>query len=531
MSYLFNLIIRIAAAIISGILLSAAFPAYHFSFLAWIALVPFFVVITRCRPVTAFCIALIFGFFFFTGVFYWIFDLPKYTMLHHMILGVYLCPMTGLLALIISFIAKRHSALLAFMTAPFLWVIYEYIRSTLSFLSLPWGLLAHTQYLNPPIIQIASLTGVSGVSFLIVLVNSALACLIHLGIDRLKPSVSITGRRVSPKEALTLVASTAAVALIVLIYGYTMISRPITGQRVKVALVQGNIDQSRKWDPKYAKKIMRTYADLTNKASFDKPDLIVWPETATPRSISIDQRLYNRIQTITKTAGTPLLIGSAQVAKFKVNDPKSSRYFNSAHLILPQSGKKGAQRYDKVRLLPFGEYLPYKETIPWSYIHVPEVDHYLPGKEFTIFDLNDYRFGVTVCWENIFSQIVRQFVKGGAQFIINLTNEAWFGESAAPYQFLSMSVFRAVENKIFIVRCTNTGISCFIDPCGRIVERLEDESGKDIFIRGILKGSVVPLENKTLYMQFGDWFVWLNILGLLFILFVSLLKKRQLNSR
>ena len=151
----------------------------------------------------------------------------------------------------------------------------------------------------------------------------------------------------------------------------------------------------------------------------------------------------------------------------------------------------------------------------------------MPGKTFTTFNLDAHQFAVTICWENIFSDIVRQFVKEGARFIINLTNEAWFGESAAPYQFLSMSVFRAVENKIYIIRCANTGISCFIDPHGRIVDRVKNNSGHDIFVRGILTANIVPQNHKTLYMQYGDWFVWMNLIGMVLTLLASFFKKSR----
>jgi len=143
--------------------------------------------------------------------------------------------------------------------------------------------------------------------------------------------------------------------------------------------------------------------------------------------------------------------------------------------------------------MPFGEYLPHEDVIPWSWIKAGAIGNYLPGTEYTVFQLPEGRLSVTICWENLFSNLVRQFVKRGAQFIVNITNEAWFGETAAPYQFLSMSVFRAVENRVYVVRCANTGISCFIDPCGRVVDRVKDENGRDIFVRGIVTGSVIPL--------------------------------------
>jgi len=151
---------------------------------------------------------------------------------------------------------------------------------------------------------------------------------------------------------------------------------------------------------------------------------------------------------------------------------------------------------------------------------------YTPGTEFTVFRLPEIQFSVTICWGNIFPDLVRQLVRGGVQLIVNITNEAWFGKTAAPYQFLSMSVFRAVENGVYVVRCANTGVSCFIDPYGRVAGRLTDENDHDIFIRGVLTGSVVPLESATFYTRHGDWLAWVSIPWAAALLLLALLRKK-----
>ena len=185
---------------------------------------------------------------------------------------------------------------------------------------------------------------------------------------------------------------------------------------------------------------------------------------------------------------------------------------------------KISQQYDKIILFPFGEYLPYKDKIPWHYINVPDVGNYIRGKEFKVFRLPEFQFSVTICWEDLFSDFVRQFVKAGAQFIVNITNEAWFGPTGAPYQFVSMSVFRAVENRVFVIRCTNTGISCFIDPNGRIINTVRDKIGKEVFIRGVASSSIIPQNSSTVYTRFGDWFVWVSVLMSFSFLLLSLIK-------
>jgi apolipoprotein N-acyltransferase len=319
----------------------------------------------------------------------------------------------------------------------------------------------------------------------------------------------------------------ASLLLFTLVYGYFTVTNPIVGNKVKISLVQGNIEQKKKWDPKYAREIMQIYGELTQEVSKDKPALIIWPETATPGSVTQNPMLSVEIKKIAKNAGAYLLLGSAQHQKFAPKGANKPKYFNSAYLIDSDPKVIKNQRYDKIRLFPFGEYLPYKEIIPWSLIKVFSLDSYTPGKEFTVFEHPDFRFGVTICWENVFPDLVRQFVKRGAQCIVNLTNEARFEKTAAPHQLVSMSVFRAVENRIYVVRCANTGVSCIIDPHGRIVDRIKDERGDDTFVRGTMTGWVIPLDSKTIYTQYGEWLVWLAMVGSAFFLVVAALKRRK----
>jgi apolipoprotein N-acyltransferase len=153
--------------------------------------------------------------------------------------------------------------------------------------------------------------------------------------------------------------------------------------------------------------------------------------------------------------------------------------------------------------------------------------NYLSGKEHTIFKLLDFRFGVTICWENLFPDLVRKFVGRGAQFIVNITNEARFGKTAAPHQLASISVFRAVENGIFVIRCANTGVSCIIDPYGRMVDRVKDIKGHDIFVRGVLEGQIVPLESRTIYTRYGDILVWISFLVSMGVLTIALFRRNR----
>jgi apolipoprotein N-acyltransferase len=523
--HLLNVIIAFSISILSGVLLGASFPPFDLHFVAWIALVPLFLVIARSSPKYSFVWSLLAGIIFFTGAFSWITEIARFAFPHHAVLLIYFGTYFGFFGLAFSFISRRWGVTPALVAAPFVWVSLEYIRSNLAFVAFPGGLLAHTQYQNTSLIQIASVTGAYGISFLVVMVNSAVAALLLYSTHGSeKTETSLGYLKVSKRGMVAITFTVSALTALTVLYGYLVVTKSITGKPMKVAVVQGNIEQHKKWDRKYANFIMGTYAHLTQEVAKDQPALIIWPETATPRAISRDLRLQRQVRRIAQEAGTYLLLGSAQHQKFKGKAHKKTKYFNSAFLIPPEPRTKN-QRYDKILLMPFGEYLPLEEVVPWSYINVPHVGSYMPGKDSTIFKLPTSSFGVTICWESIFPDLVRQFVKNGAQFIVNMTNEAWFGKTAAPYQFVTMNVFRAVENRVYVVRCANTGISCFIDPYGRIVDRVKDSKGQDIFVRGVLTGSVIPQDSKTIYTRCGDLLAWLSLLCSAVFLLIAFLKK------
>jgi apolipoprotein N-acyltransferase len=506
---------------LSSLLLVLSFPNFDQGFLAWVGLLPLLIAIHDKSLRVGFFLSLVWGILFFLGIFYWILEVQGYTLFHHGLLAIYLGLYFGLFGFVFNFILKRVNILAALLAAPFLWVSLEYIRSNLSFLSLPLGLLGYSQYRYPIVIQIASLAGAYGVSFLIVLVNAALASL-FIGIGRQKKSLSSEPWKVPGR--LALVTPATLLLILTFLYGYVALTHTITGNKIKIALAQGNIEQTKKWDPRYARHIMQTYSELTEQAASNQPSLVIWPETATPGSISLDPIVYAQIKDIANKSGIHLLLGSAQHQKFEGKEAKGIQYLNSAYLISPDPQVIKNQRYDKIRLFPFGEYLPFKEMIPWWLINIRDSGSYTAGNDLTIFELPAFRFGVTICWENVFPDIVLQAVKRGAQFIVNMTNEARFGKTAAPYQLAAVSVFRAVENRIFVIRCANTGVSCIIDPYGRITNRIKDERGQDIFIKGILSGWVVPLESKTFFTRYGDWSVWVSFSGSGLFLFMAFLK-------
>lgn len=517
---------EIVCLILSPAMLVLSFPRFNLGFLAWIGLVPLFLAMNRKSPRRSLLLCLFCGMLFFMGIFRWILVVPGYTIFHHAFLALYLGSYFGCFGLVFGLVSRRWGRTQAMFAAPFIWTALEYLRSNFSFLALPWGLLAHSQFQYPVIIQIASVAGTYSISFLIVLVNSAVAALL-LGTRSRAFALTYEEERtaISARETRILVSIAFLSFASAVTYGYYVLPDRIEGNRVKISMVQGNVEQFKKWDPFFALEIRKIYMDLTKKVSNDQPKLVIWPETATPGSITMDPIFFRQLIDMTQRTGIPLLLGSAQNQKLSGSKERDRDYYNSAFLIGVNSPLR-IQRYDKMQLFPFGEYTPYKEIIPWSLINVPVRGNYNSGKEYRIFEHPDFRFAVTICWENVFTELVREFVKCGAECIVNLTNEAHFGNTVAPHQLVAISVFRAVENRVFVVRCANTGVSCIIGPYGRIVDRVKDEKGRDTFIRGTLTGWIVPMQSKTLFTEYGNVLVWICVFGSMGFLLTAVLKRK-----
>jgi len=378
-------------------------------------------------------------------------------------------------------------------------------------LGLPWALLGHSQYVNLAVIQIASITGVYGVTFLVVLVNAALAEIIQNPASSVKPA-----------------AVTLSIVGLSLTYGMTLLSARGPSRTLRVTVTQGNIPQRLKWDPKWWKHNLEKHVRLTNEATRkNNASLVVWSEASVPGDISKDLYLLSTLTALAKDTRSHLLLGSSVRPKFGSREFKTRYWFNSAFLLSPQRGIVGS--YKKIYLLPFSEYLPHRDTFPWPSRLAMAAGMFKPGEEYTIFDVPGARFGVVICWENLFPDLVRQFVKNGAEFMVNITNEGWFGETAAPYQFLAMNVFRAVENRRSIARSANTGISAFVDPYGRILAKIEDEKRKDIFVEGHRTADVPLSGEKTFYTVYGDVWAYSNLFAAVIMAGLSF-RRRKVRS-
>jgi len=499
------------ASILSGALLIFPFPRYDVSWLVWVGLVPLLIAISGRSLKTGFFSSYLCGVVFFTGVFSWAFAIPGYKPVHQALLAFYASFYFAFFGLIFAHIGKRSGQTYAHLAAPFIWIGLEYIRSNLTFLALPWPLLSHSQYQHPLIIQFAAVTGAYGVSFLIVLVNSAIAAMLLPFFFRPVQNGPTDIRMITTRGRIALAGLTAIMVAIVLIYGSVVLSKPLTGRKIKLSVLQGNIDKKNEdKSATYNRYVLQRYTDLTLQAARDKPALIVWPEAATPGFILRSMRAYSKILAIVQKVKIPFFIGSSEFSKFSKDPAVWGKSGNTAIFISPEGKVLG--QYLKIRLLPFAEYLPYEGTFAWPEFIIPRKrrNWEYPGKEYTLFNLDGAKFGAIICWENAFPDLFRQFVKNGANFMLNLTNEGWFGQTAAPYQFLAMCVFRSVENRISMARAANTGISCFIDPYGRITGRVW-KNNKDIFVDGYLTGEIQLSQQKTFYTNYGNIFVYITL--------------------
>jgi apolipoprotein N-acyltransferase len=376
----------------------------------------------------------------------------------------------------------------------------EYVRSHL-FTGFGWALLGHSQYLNLPIIQIADITGAYGVSFVAMMVNVVIYTLLN--------GEAKKGARAF--FVLLLIISG------VLGYGYLKLNNTEAAKGdLKISLIQGNIPQKMKWDSEFIDHIWSVYSTLTREAGRDNPDLIIWPETALPGYME-DRELYKAVAQLARNTGSALLIGAPS---YRESD---EAIFNSAFLI--GEGGDIIERYDKLHLVPFGEYIPFSRYIGFirKVINKP-IGTFGKGDEYTIFELeNGLRFGVLICFEDIFANHVRRFAARDADFMVNITNDAWFMKTAAPYQHTQSSVFRAVENRMPLVRAANTGLSCFIDRTGRIFDSVK-VGADEIFVAGYKTNKIDMFNAKSPYTRFGNIFVFLCALA---VIIDSILSRRS----
>lgn len=494
-------------AIVASLLLVLSFPGFNIWLLAWIGFVPLLFAVEKQKPFSAFLISYLAGFLFFLGTIYWLMHVSLPGML---VVVAYLSLYFGLFGLIVNieFRSKKpntqYSVLNTLFLIPAAWVALEWLRAHV-LTGFGWATIGYSQSFNLPVIQIADITGVYGVSFLIVMSNTG----IFLTIKNFK----------AKKDNVTVLFIAAILILAAFAYGIFRLNNIFTGERLRVAVVQGNIPQKEKWDPRFADMIMAKYELLTRNAASEKPDLIIWPESSVPGFVEQEKELFEKVRNLSIEINTQLLVGSPRYEDTKTG----TVYYNSAFLFLKDG--RIQDHYDKLHLVPFGEYVPLKNLFFFVHKFAPRpIGDFSAGKEFTVFKFFVVRtakekemnwqfmkkasFSSLICFEDIFPDIARGFVNRNANFLVNITNDAWFGKSSAAYQHAQASIFRAVENRINVLRAANTGLSCFIDQKGRIVGRVASD-GKDLFVGGFKVNDIILSRIKTIYTIYGDIFAYL----------------------
>jgi apolipoprotein N-acyltransferase len=513
----------ILLAATTGVLLPYCFPRYDLGLLAWVALIPLHVALEGLsRRRQAFWLGWIAGIISSTGIMAWVVTAMNtygkvplvFSYGIMLLLTAYLGLYVGLYSAgVVWFrmLVPRYGQ----FAAPCLWVALELLR-TYVLSGLPWSLLGYSQYRQLDVIQIADHLGVYGVSFLVVLTNVALAEL-YLWLMPL-----FRGFRPArlPWELVTTAAMLVGLSWA---YSTSLIAREgieSSKATLQVGVVQPNIDQAVKWDQGFRDETIRRYDRLTESFGYGA-DLIVWPEAATPFIYEREPVYQLQLVAMANRAGAPLLFGSPAV---RFDADRKPFLLNSAYLLSPDGQLLG--RYDKQHLVPFGEYIPLKSSLLFFLEKMVEgIGDFQAGLGPTIlsFQLKEsngadparrVKFGVVICYEVIFPDLVRRVAASGAEFLVTITNDAWFGDSSAPAQHFSMVVFRSVENHLAFARAANTGISGFIDPFGRII------AASPIFMQTALQGEIAVRQTQTFYSRHGDVFAYgCMLISLLFCLY------------
>ncbi len=474
-------------AVGAGAVLALAFPSLDWEGAAWVALAPLVAMAVGRSPRAALGWGWLTGFTFFLLLLRWLdFTFRVYsaipwpvTWLPTMLLAAYCGLYFGVFAGAISWVATGWGPSAALLVAPFVWVAGEWIRGLLMG-GFPWGNLAYSQYRQLAVIQIAELAGADGVSFLVLAVNAALAACVLLPLRRALVACGLAG---------ALLAGS-------LVFGIWRLGEA-RGPEVTVGIMQPAIEQPLKWSAEHASATLAIYAELTRAAARQHPGLIVWPETASPTLLRQDPTLLAGLREISASFGVPILVGSVDVGAGGPSDVRNTAF------LLTERGIVG--RYDKIHLVPFGEYVPLSGVIGFVRGWAEFISELTPGTRAVVFSGPPAPFGVVICYEGIFPALVRRFVEGGARFMVNMTNDAWFGRTSGPLQHLAMYPFRAVEHRVAVVRAANTGVSAFIAPTGEIVRSL------GLFERGTLVQAVPLRTRQTLYTQIGAWLAYLSL--------------------
>jgi apolipoprotein N-acyltransferase len=502
----------VPASVLSGILLALAYPRADLGAVAFVALVPFLLALRNCGRRAGLVRGYACGLAFFTALLYWI---PRVMVVHG---GLHRAAAIPILALLVAYLATyvalfavavgvawRRFGPLSLLAAPVLWVGLELVRGR-ALTGFPWGLLGYSQYRDLPLLQASTLGGIYAVSFLVMAANTGLTLLL-----------------IRPVRGGLRVAGAALLAIVVLAHagGWLALrdAAPAGEGGFVGAAVQANVPQDQKWAPGAEARVIQSLARLTREAAATGARLVVWPESSSPYSFRRPVRspgsdgtalaiepyepYVDFVAGLTRDLGVTVIAGSVDYGFAAPGaGPRELRAFNSAFVVGPDGALGPA--YAKVHLVPFGEYVPLQRILFFVDRMVRgAIAGFAPGTRLEPLPTPVGGAGTFICYEAIFPELVREIARRpGSAILVNITNDAWFGRSAAAYQHLAMAAVRAAENRRYLLRAANTGISALVDPWGRIVARTRlDESV-------VLSGRLTARAGLTPYARGGDRFAW-----------------------
>lgn len=491
-------------AALSGVLQVLIFPTPNLTFLCWIAFAPLLVALMRARPTAtrallpasapqAFGLVYISGLIYSFGTCYWIYHvMNSYGGLSAPVAALVLVMFClawsvtiAIFGLLVGLaVGPARMGPRAVVLAPVFWVTTEIIRRYLS--GFPWDPLGTVLVDNIPLTRIATVTGVYGLSFEILLINCGFAVAFLV-----------------PRRRRALMLATAVAAAALLQAGVLFQPPPIPADGT-ARLVQPDLQilDPNVWTQQYLQKTLNDLSALSIptpgqiQPGEPAPDLIVWPEAPAPFYIN-EPTFRNAVSRVAQQTHTYMIVGA--LALDRPGDPNTA-LLNSAALVSPQG--QFVARYDKIHLVPFGEFVPFQSIFGFASKLTREVGDFIPGTTPLVMELPNEKLGVFICYESVFPDEIRQFVANGAQLLVNISNDGWFGHTAAPFQHLNQARMRAIENNRWLLRDTNTGITSVIDPFGRVVQAIRRDHQNSLdAMYGVVTGT-------TFYTRHGDWFPW-----------------------
>jgi apolipoprotein N-acyltransferase len=466
-----------------------------------VALTPLLVALVRptapARNASAFGLGWITGVVYFAGTLYWLVETMTtfgdlswpLAVFAAALLVAYLALFPAAFAVVIFRLRRSMSVRAALLSAAPVWIASELGRQYV-WDGFPWALVGYSQISLLPLAQLASVTGVYGLSGLLVLSSAAVAMLmLERGRARWTPTV--------------------LVALVVAALGFWGSRRiadgslATAGERVRVAVIQGNILQDDKWNPALRDAIIGRYVAMTRQAIEEGATFILWPESSLPVYFEEDGMRANVVRRLAMEHRVTLLIGSDQRRLRASGQADDSDLYNAAFLVLPNGSTGGV--YRKMHLVPFGEYVPLQRLLYFVQPIVEAVGGFTPGTDHTLLPVNGHKVSTAICYEVIYGSLMREFVTEGSELLTTITNDAWYGRSSAPYQHWDQAAMRAIENGRYLARAANTGVSGFVDPYGRVLRK------SAVFEPVALVQDLAFVQHRTIYARCGDLVAWFSL--------------------